>query len=487
MASFVSCSFASVIPTKAICCRSVFKYFHTAVLVMFIGKFIMVAFTVLAALILATGYSQEADETITYTQCTDGYEWDPVMQRCKDIDECEIVHEACKGGMKCVNHFGGYLCLPRTAQIIVNNGQEETVSETAGSRNGNPIIRRTPVDHAASRIQCAAGYEASDHNVCQDIDECTTGAHTCRSDQVCVNLRGSFTCQCRVGYQKRGEQCIDIDECMIPSFCHHRCVNSPGSYYCQCNAGFQLTTDNRTCADINECETGNPCAQLCYNIVGSFLCQCNQGFELSPDRISCDDVDECRASNFLCQYQCVNEPGRFSCVCPDGYQLVRGRNCQDINECEVGNECREDEMCSNYHGGYRCYPRNPCQEPYMLASENRCICPVSNPLCRDLPYSIVHKYMSIHSERTLPSDIFQIQATTIIPNTINTFRIKSGNENGDFFLRQTSPVSAMLVLVKPVTGPREHIIDLELLTVNNMNYRSSSVLRLTLIVGPYSF
>lgn len=83
-----------------------------------------------------------------------------------DIDECEIVHEACKGGMKCVNHFGGYLCLPRTAQIIVNNGQEETVSDT-GSRNGNPITRRTPPDQVPSRIQCAAGFEANDHNVCQ--------------------------------------------------------------------------------------------------------------------------------------------------------------------------------------------------------------------------------------------------------------------------------------------------------------------------------
>ncbi|XP_033001010.1 EGF-containing fibulin-like extracellular matrix protein 1 isoform X3 [Lacerta agilis] len=364
----------------------------------------MVLFPVLAALMLASVLAQEGDETITYTQCTDGYEWDPVIQRCKDIDECEIVHDACKGGMKCVNHFGGYLCLPRTAQIIVNNGQEQPAPEPApapNGRNGNAIARRT-----VPGIQCAAGFEASDHNVCQDI---------------------------------------------------------------------------------NECETSNPCAQLCYNIVGSFLCQCNQGFELSPDRINCDDVDECRTSNFICLYQCVNEPGRYSCLCPDGYQLVRGRNCQDINECEVGHECREDEMCWNYHGGYRCYPRNPCQEPYVLSSENRCVCPVSNPLCRDLPYSIVHKYMSIRSERSTPSDIFQIQATTIYPNTINTFRIKSGNENGDFVLRQTSSVSAMLVLVKPLTGPREHIIDLELLTVNSMNYRSSSVLRLTLIVGPYSF
>ncbi|EMP26078.1 EGF-containing fibulin-like extracellular matrix protein 1 [Chelonia mydas] len=104
-------------------------------------------------------------------QCTDGYEWDPVRQRCKDIDECEIVPDACKGGMKCVNHYGGYLCLPRTAQIIVNNGREDTAAESTGGRNN--VIRRTPADphrpppNPTHRIQCATGYEQSEQNVCQ--------------------------------------------------------------------------------------------------------------------------------------------------------------------------------------------------------------------------------------------------------------------------------------------------------------------------------
>lgn len=71
--------------------------------------------------------------------------------------------------------------------------------------------------------------------------------------------------------------------------------------------------------------------------------------------------------------------------------------------------------------------------PFLFFS--RCVCPVSNAICRELPYSVVYKYMSIRSDRTVPSDIFQIQATTIYPNTINTFRIKSGNENGEFYLR----------------------------------------------------
>ncbi|XP_030101658.1 EGF-containing fibulin-like extracellular matrix protein 1 isoform X2 [Mus musculus] len=447
----------------------------------------------LTMLTLALVKSQYTEETITYTQCTDGYEWDPIRQQCKDIDECDIVPDACKGGMKCVNHYGGYLCLPKTAQIIVNNEhpQQETPAAEASSgattgtvaarsmatsgvvpgggfmasatavagpevqtgRN-NFVIRRNPADpqripsNPSHRIQCAAGYEQSEHNVCQDIDECTSGTHNCRTDQVCINLRGSFTCQCLPGYQKRGEQCVDIDECTVPPYCHQRCVNTPGSFYCQCSPGFQLAANNYTCVDINECDASNQCAQQCYNILGSFICQCNQGYELSSDRL----------------------------------------NCEDINECETTNECREDEMCWNYHGGFRCYPRNPCQDHYVLTSENRCVCPVSNTMCRELPQSIVYKYMSIRSDRSVPSDIFQIQATMIYANTINTFRIKSGNENGEFYLRQTSPVSAMLVLVKSLSGPREYIVDLEMLTVSSIGtFRTSSVLRLTIIVGPFSF
>uniref|UniRef100_A0A8I6A1M7 EGF-containing fibulin-like extracellular matrix protein 1 n=1 Tax=Rattus norvegicus TaxID=10116 RepID=A0A8I6A1M7_RAT len=487
----------------------------------------------LTMLTLALVKSQVTEETITYTQCTDGYEWDPVRQQCKDIDECDIVPDACKGGMKCVNHYGGYLCLPKTAQIIVNNEQPQQETPAAEASSGaatgtiaarsmatsgvipgggfiasatavagpevqtgrnNFVIRRNPADpqripsNPSHRIQCAAGYEQSEHNVCQDIDECTSGTHNCRLDQVCINLRGSFTCHCLPGYQKRGEQCVDIDECSVPPYCHQGCVNTPGSFYCQCNPGFQLAANNYTCVDINECDASNQCAQQCYNILGSFICQCNQGYELSSDRLNCEDIDECRTSSYLCQYQCVNEPGKFSCMCPQGYQVVRSRTCQDINECETTNECREDEMCWNYHGGFRCYPQNPCQDPYVLTSENRCVCPVSNTMCRDVPQSIVYKYMNIRSDRSVPSDIFQIQATTIYANTINTFRIKSGNENGEFYLRQTSPVSAMLVLVKSLTGPREHIVDLEMLTVSSIGtFRTSSVLRLTIIVGPFSF
>lgn len=69
-----------------------------------------------------------------------------------------------------------------------------------------------------------------------------------------------------------------------------------------------------------------------------------------------------------------------------------------------------------------------------VCESRRCVCPVK-PVCRDLPFSIVHRYMSITSERSVPSDIFQIQATSVSPGAYNTFRIRSGDENADFYIR----------------------------------------------------
>lgn len=123
--------------------------------------------------------------------------------------------------MKCVNHYGGYLCLPKSAQIIVNNNEQpqletpaaETVgaaanaAATSGTAGGvaasgmaasavmpgngyvasaaavaGPevqtgrntfVIRRNPADpqripsNPSHRIQCATGYEQSEHNICQ--------------------------------------------------------------------------------------------------------------------------------------------------------------------------------------------------------------------------------------------------------------------------------------------------------------------------------
>uniref|UniRef100_A0A8D3B1H5 EGF containing fibulin extracellular matrix protein 2a n=1 Tax=Scophthalmus maximus TaxID=52904 RepID=A0A8D3B1H5_SCOMX len=384
-----------------------------------------------------------------------------------DINECATIPDACKGEMKCFNHYGGYLCLPRSASVI--------------PAPEPPIAPTEPFN------PCPLGYEPQGDS-CVDVDECERDEHDCQPSQQCINTLGAFTCQCPDGYRKVGTECIDIDECRY-RYCQHRCVNVPGSFSCQCEPGFQLAGNNRSCIDVNECDMGAPCSQRCYNTYGTFLCRCDLGYELGPDGFACNDIDECSYSSYQCQYQCVNEPGKFSCVCPEGYQLLGTRLCQDINECETGeHQCTETQTCVNIHGRYQCVDSNRCQDPYIQVSENRCVCPVSKPACRDLPFSIVHRYMTITSERSVPSDIFQIQATSVSPGAYNTFRIRSGDENGDFYIRQINNISAMLVLARAVSGPREYTLDLEMVSVNPLlSFHGSSALRLSIYVGPYTF
>nr|XP_055027106.1 EGF-containing fibulin-like extracellular matrix protein 1 isoform X1 [Misgurnus anguillicaudatus] len=431
--------------------------------------------------------SQEAEEPISYTQCSEGYEYDPIKDVCKDIDECSTITDACKGGMKCINHYGGYLCLPQNAQIFVSNGDESLAQTSLNPPNTQAPQLKYRDGGAARTTRCSPGFTLNEENFCQDVDECFTGQHSCSTDQICYNTRGSYTCHCPPGYQKHGEQCVDRDECLLSHYCMHRCVNTAGSYYCECNNGYQLANNNHSCVDVNECDLVQPCHHQCLNLLGSYICHCDQGYELSSDSISCVDIDECAFSTYICQYVCINRPGGYSCTCPEGYQLRGTRMCQDMNECDGGHECREDEMCWNYYGGHRCYPRNPCHEPYVLASENRCSCQ-SAGACRGLPQSILYKYTSIHSERTVPADIFQIQATYVLSNAHYSFRIKAGNDGGEFFLRRLSSTGAMLVLSKSLEGPLEQIVDLEMIAQHSvLNFRTTSLLRLTIIVGPYPF
>ncbi|XP_040892256.1 EGF-containing fibulin-like extracellular matrix protein 2 [Toxotes jaculatrix] len=360
--------------------------------------------------------AEPVDEPVTYS-CTEGYEFNTEDQECKDINECVTLPDACKGGMSCINHYGGYFCLPQNAQIIINDGEEEPAPPTTRP----PPPRFIP-------LPAARGHHGN--------------------------------------YQTTGNQARLMSV--------------------QCPIGF--TTDEfNICRDVNECVPSSPCQHLCYNLPGSFLCRCDRGYELTSDQLSCHDMDECLLSTYLCQWRCVNQPGSFSCICPEGYQLQGTRMCQDINECETGPSCPEDQMCWNYFGGFRCYPRNPCQQPYVQTGEGRCSCQ-SVSACSGLPPSIVYKYMSITSERSVPADIFQIQATSVFPSMHNTFRIKAGNEDGQFFLRRSSNVSAMLVMTRPLIGPREHVLDLEMVTQSPaLSYRSIALLRLTIIVGPYAF
>ena len=54
--------------------------------------------------------------------------------------------------------------------------------------------------------------------------------------------------------------------------------------------------------------------------------------------------------------------------------------------------------------------------------------------------------------------------------------------------QQTGPISATLVMTRPIKGPRDIQLDLEMITVNTViNFRGSSVIRLRIYVSQYPF
>ena len=49
--------------------------------------------------------------------------------------------------------------------------------------------------------------EDEESAVCVDINECSTGTHTCDVNAICVNEPGNFACQCKAGYTGDGSHC----------------------------------------------------------------------------------------------------------------------------------------------------------------------------------------------------------------------------------------------------------------------------------------
>lgn len=43
-----------------------------------------------------------------------------------------------------------------------------------------------------------------------DINECDEGTADCVNGAECINVNGSYTCQCRVGFQKTADNCTGV-------------------------------------------------------------------------------------------------------------------------------------------------------------------------------------------------------------------------------------------------------------------------------------
>ena len=108
-----------------------------------------------------------------------------------------------------------------------------------------------------------------------DFDECAFDRHTCdRQFGRCVNVEGSYSCECREGYQGDGRTCTEMDECELgEDDCsdNAQCINTIGSFACQCQEGYR--GNGKAC-------TGN------FHLRGNNL---GAGFQLFSDWVTCQD------------------------------------------------------------------------------------------------------------------------------------------------------------------------------------------------------
>lgn len=77
-----------------------------------------------------------------------------------------------------------------------------------------------------------------------DIDECKN-KNICGNNAKCVNLHGSYQCECKQGYERIDQsfksKCRDINECLFsksPCGANSKCINTDGGHKCVCKEGF---------------------------------------------------------------------------------------------------------------------------------------------------------------------------------------------------------------------------------------------------------
>ncbi|CAB1412373.1 unnamed protein product [Pleuronectes platessa] len=415
------------------------------------------------------------------TSCGTGYELQD-NNNCKDIDECALGTHNCGPDFTCNNTVGSFRCHPTegcTGGFIQDAiGRcidiNECVANTGPCLPGHTCIN-TEGSYTCRRntVSCGRGYHLiQDGKRCEDVDECRTG-DVC-GIHGCVNLVGSYRCECRIGFvfNSIARLCEDINECRhYPGrLCGHKCENTEGSYLCGCTTGFRLSHDNRNCEDVNECEA-NPCSQECSNVYGSYQCYCRHGYQLSDiNGITCDDIDECAlpAGGHVCSYQCANAPGSFYCTCPStGYTLTpNGRTCQDIDECAAETHtCSVSESCFNVQGGFRCLSLQ-CPQNFRQVSQGHCervTCEFTRDpaSCLSLPLRISFYNVSFPANTPVPADVFRMGPSNSVLGDDMLLSIASGDEEG-YFIVQHQAHGGVISLRRALSEPRDFFLSVEM-------------------------
>ncbi|XP_061719868.1 fibrillin-2-like isoform X1 [Cydia pomonella] len=289
-----------------------------------------------------------------------------------DVDECAAMPGLCTPG-RCVNTIGSFRCVcPRGYKSA--DGICVDMDECAA--RPPPCEQLCRNTEGSYECLCRTGYEVDEDGAnCRDVDECAAGTHTCQ--QTCTNTEGSFECSCQEGYEKRGDACIDVNECLEEGVCPSpgKCVNLLGSYRCVCPRGFRLDLEGSRCLDRDECADGR-CQSPCRNYAGSYRCDCPAGTTRSSSGI-CLPTDAC-ASGPCGSSPCFPVGGAYRCGCPGGYGWDSGHGvCLQLAGGCATASCLFG--CSAFGDSYQC----GCPTGYQLVGAGHCLTALDGALPPD--------------------------------------------------------------------------------------------------------
>ena len=344
--------------------------------------------------------------------CEEGFTIGLDGKTCSDINECQNNNGGCDVNATCNNIAGSFECICKTG--YTGDGQTCTVIEICKPEN-NPCnenyktVCKDDDNNGIAECLCDAGYKLNEEtSECENINECDINhlLANCNSEATCNDTQGSYECICNDGYEGDGIVCNDIDECATGADnCDNNatCTNKAGNdgkFECTCNDGYHgdgvtscleqcgdgIKTPSEACDDGNNVDTDS-CLNTCVEascgdgIVQAGVEACDTS---GIDTINCNAGNCTTAScgdsytNTAAGEQCDDGGDSINCdancttaSCGDGYtNTIAGEQCDDannidddecsnscadVNECAINtDDCDDDAICTNTIGGFQC-------------------------------------------------------------------------------------------------------------------------------------
>lgn len=191
----------------------------------------------------------------------------PVLPSGEPLFECDDPNlNDCDPLVQCLERRDGYVCgrCPPHTRDVRGNGTLCTPFDTCEERFGyNPCSEHTSCvieNRNPACTSCPQGFEDVFGNgtVCRNRNECLSPRfNDCDPLVRCIDTEGSYECgDCPPGFQEVLDEeegrsrCLDVDECTLdtPRLCEHgTCINVPGTFLCECGLGFAQSDDLRSC------------------------------------------------------------------------------------------------------------------------------------------------------------------------------------------------------------------------------------------------